>query len=181
MPRTKRQSLPAPTVGEVLARLRALADPKVRAMQEHFGIRAGKSLGLSVPTLQKLARQIPRNHALAQQLWDSGIHEARHLAVLVAEPGKVTEAQMERWARQFDSWDIVDGTTRYLFLDTPYAWKKAVVWSRRKEEFVKRAAFALMAYLAVHDKQAPDAKFPHREGGPGEAPAPAHGGPATFV
>ena len=136
-----------------------MADPRVRASQERFGIDTSKSLGLKFPTIQKLGREIGRDHALAQQLWDSGIHEARHLAFLVAEPEKVTEAQMERWARQFESWDQVDGTCRYLFLYTPFAWKKAVEWSRRKEEFVRRAAFALMAYLAIHDKQAPDAKY----------------------
>lgn len=143
----------------VLHRLRDLADPRVRASQARFGIDTSKSLGLKFPQVQRLAREIGRDHRLAQQLWDSGIHEARHLAFLVAEPAKVTEAQMERWARQFESWDQVDGTTRYLFLYTPFAWKKAVSWSRRKEEYVRRAAFSLMAFLAVHDKQAPDAKF----------------------
>lgn len=147
------------TLAKVLARLRAQADSRVRESQARFGIPINKSLGLSFPVIQKVAREIGRDHRLAQQLWDSGIHEARHLAFLVAEPAKVTGAQMERWARQFESWDQVDGTTRYLFLYTPFAWKKAGTWSRRKEEFVKRAAFALMAYLAVHDKQAPDSKF----------------------
>jgi 3-methyladenine DNA glycosylase AlkD len=148
-----------PTVREVLAWLRALADPRARAAQARFGIPTDKSLGLNFPTIRRLAREVGRDHRLAQQLWDSGIHEARHLAFLVAEPEKVTEAQMERWARQFDSWDIVDGTCRYLFLYTPFAWKKAVAWSRRREEFVRRAGFALMAYLAIHDKRAPDAQF----------------------
>ena len=148
-----------PLCKEVLARLQAMADPRVRTSQARFGIDTSKSLGLTFPQIQKLGREIGRDHGLAQQLWDSGIHEARHLAFLVAEPEKVTEAQMERWARQFESWDQVDGTTRYLFLYTPFAWKKAVEWTRREREFEKRAAFALMAFLAVHDKQAPDAKF----------------------
>jgi len=136
-----------------------MADPRVREAQARFGIPTDNALGLNAPTIKMLAREIGRNHALAGQLWRTGVHEARALAVFVAEPEKVTEAQMERWARDFHSWDIVDGTCRYLFLYTPFAWKKAVAWSRRKEEFVKRAAFSLMAYLAVHDKQAPDAKF----------------------
>ena len=148
-----------PSAAEVLARLRELADPRLRAMQARFGIPTEKSLGLRFPPIQKLAREIGRDHKLAQQLWDSGIHEARHLAFLVAEPARMSESQMERWAREFDSWDVVDGTCLYLFLYTPFAWKKAIAWSRRKEEFVKRASFSLMAYLAVHDKQAPGAKF----------------------
>jgi len=147
------------TLRGILARLRALADPRVRAAQARFGISTEKSLGLNFPMIQRVARGIGRHHRLAQELWDTGIHEARHLAFLVAEPEKVTRVQMERWAREFDSWDVVDGTCRYLFLYTPYAWEKALVWSRRKEEFVRRAAFSLMAYLAVHDKHAPDAKF----------------------
>ena len=147
------------SASQVMRQLRTVADPRVRKAQARFGIDTSRSLGLNAPQIKKLAREIGRNHALAGQLWRTGVHEARALAVFVAEPAKVTEAQMERWARDFHSWDIVDGTCRYLFLYTPFAWKKAVAWSRRKEEFVKRAAFSLMAYLAVHDKQAPDARF----------------------
>ena len=147
------------SVLEVLRRLRALADPKVREGQKRFAIPTDRSLGISYPKIQKLAREIGRDHRLTAKLWASGIHEARHLAAIVEEPEKVTQAQMERWARQFESWDIVDGTCRYLFLYTSFAWEKAIGWSRRREEFVKRAAFALMAYLAVHDKQAADTRF----------------------
>jgi 3-methyladenine DNA glycosylase AlkD len=125
----------------------------------HFGIHAEKAYGIPAPQLHRLAREIGRDHKLARDLWATGIHEARSLAGLVDDPAQVTEEQMERWARQFESWDVVDGTCRYLFLCTPFAWKKTAEWSRRKEEFVKRAAFSLMAYLAVHDKNAPDAKF----------------------
>lgn len=142
-----------------MRQLRAMADPRVRAGMARFGVITEKAHGIPAPKLQRLAREIGRNHVLAEQLWRAGVHEARCLAFLIAEPEKVTEAQMERWARDFHSWDIVDGTCRYLFLYTPFAWKKAVAWSRRKKEFVKRAAFSLMAYLAVHDKQALDAKF----------------------
>jgi len=159
MPRNPKLAGRQWTLAEAVARLRAQADPRVREAQARFGTPTDKSLGLKFPQIQELARGIGHDHALAQQLWDSGIHEARHLAFLVAEPAKVTEGQMERWARQFESWDEVDGTCRYLFLYTPFAWKKVVAWSRRKEEFVRRAAFALMAYLAIHDKRAPDAKY----------------------
>jgi 3-methyladenine DNA glycosylase AlkD len=124
-----------------------------------FGIDATNAYGVSATRIKRLARDVGRDHRLAGRLWRTGIREARHLAAMVEEPEKVTEAQLERWAREFDSWDIVDGTTRYLVLFTPFAWEKAAEWSRRREEFVRRAGFALMAWLAVHDKKAPDAKF----------------------
>jgi 3-methyladenine DNA glycosylase AlkD len=125
-----------------------------------FGIETSNALGISVSKLRKLAREIGPSHALAQELWESGIHEARGLAALIDEPKKVTEHQMERWVRAIDSWDICDGCCGNLFDKTPFAYRKAVEWSRREEEeYVKRAGFALMAWLAVHDKKASDAKF----------------------
>ncbi len=145
---------------DILDRLRALADPRARRDVERFGISVDNALGgISAPVLKKLARQIGKNHKLAGELWESGIHEARHIAALIDEPGKVTERQMERWARDFDSWDVVDGCCLYLFHKTPYAHRKAVEWSKRREEFVKRAAFSMMAVLAVHDKLAGDENF----------------------
>ncbi len=148
-----------PTKSSVLRDLRALADPKVRAKMAYFGVHVEKAHGISTPELHRLAKEIGKNHELANKLWASGIHEAKNLASMIGEPAKVTEAQMERWARGFDSWDVVDGACCYLFAYSPLAWKKAFTWSRRKEEFVKRAAFSLMAYLAYKDKTASDAKF----------------------
>jgi 3-methyladenine DNA glycosylase AlkD len=150
---------PKPSAAATLKKLRLLADPKALAGMASFGIRTHNALGISVPVLRRLARETGRDHALAQQLWNSGIHDARHLAALIDEPAKVTERQMERWVRDFDSWDVVDGCCSYLFDKTPYAYRKAMEWSRRSEEYVKRPAFSLMAVLAVHDKQAADAKF----------------------
>jgi 3-methyladenine DNA glycosylase AlkD len=150
---------PKPSAAATLKKLKLLADPKALAGMSRFGIRTHNALGISVPVLRRLAREIGRDHGLAQQLWNSGIHDARHLAALIDEPGKVTERQMERWVKDFDSWDVVDGCCSYLFDKTPYAYQKAVEWSRRGEEYVKRAAFSLMAVLAVHDKQAADARF----------------------
>jgi 3-methyladenine DNA glycosylase AlkD len=122
-----------------------------------FGISTKNTLGVSLPTLRNLGRKIGRNHDLAHQLWDSGIHEARILAGLVAEPTKVTEDMMERWVRDFDSWDVCDQCCSNLFDKTRFAYRKAIEWSRREEEFVKRAGFVLMAALSVHDKGASDA------------------------
>ena len=147
------------TKSSVLRDLRALADPKIRAKMAYFGVHVEKAHGISTPELHRLAKKIGKNHELSNQLWASGIHEAKNLASMIGEPEKVTDAQMERWARGFNSWDVVDGACCYLFAYSPLAWKKAITWSRREEEFVKRAAFSLMAYLAYKDKSANDAKF----------------------
>ncbi len=149
----------AASAGAVLKKLKASADPKVRAAMAHFGVHVKNAHGIPMPVLHKLAREIGTHHKLAAQLWASGNHEARILAGLIGNPAQVTAAQMERWAREFDSWDVVDGSCCHLFVSAAPAWKKAMEWSRRKEEYVKRAGFALMAYLALHDKQAADAKF----------------------
>lgn len=126
---------------------------------ERFGINTKKSFGVSVYEIRKLAKEIKRNHGLAQKLWDTGIREARILASLVEDPKAVTEKQMEGWVKDFDSWDVCDLTCSNLFDKTPYAYKKAVEWSGRGEEFVKRAGFVLMAVLSVHDKKAGNKKF----------------------
>jgi 3-methyladenine DNA glycosylase AlkD len=124
-----------------------------------FGISSKNTLGISVPALRKMARDIGRSHTLAQELWSSEIHEARLLAGFIDEPDKVTQEQMEEWAAGFDSWDVCDQVCSNLFDKTPFAYGKAVEWSGRQEEFVKRAGFVLMAALAVHDKKAPDEKL----------------------
>jgi 3-methyladenine DNA glycosylase AlkD len=124
-----------------------------------FGIRSKKICGVSKPKMDELARAIGKNHALGLKLWQTGIHDARLLGMLISEPELVTAAQMERWVRDFDNWDVCDGTCCHLFVDAEPAWEKAFSWSRRRKEFEKRAAFALGAFLAIHDKAAPDAPF----------------------
>jgi 3-methyladenine DNA glycosylase AlkD len=124
-----------------------------------FGIRPEVVYGVAKPNLDELARQIGRNHDLALELWATGVHDARILAGMIDEPGQVSGSQMERWVRDFDTWDVCDGTCCHLFVFAAPAWAKAVKWSRRKREFEKRAGFALMAYLAYRDKSAPDAKY----------------------
>jgi len=145
---------------EILARLKASANPAAVAGMARYGINPKRTVyGISAPDLKRLARQIGTDHALARRLWASGIHDARHIAALIDDPEQVDQPQMEQWAAQFDTWDICDGCCLNLFVRTPFAHRKAVQWAKRKEEFVKRAGFALMAQLAVHDKAAPDAKF----------------------
>jgi 3-methyladenine DNA glycosylase AlkD len=116
--------------------------------------------GISAPVIHALAKQIARNHKLAQELWESGTHGARILATLIAEPDKMTSTLMEKSARDFHSWGVVDSACCYLFARTNVAWNKAFAWSRRREEFVKRAAFSLVAYLSYKDKNAPRRAIP---------------------
>jgi 3-methyladenine DNA glycosylase AlkD len=143
----------------VLRELKGLADPHVRSKMEYFGVHVPKAHGISVPVLHQFAKHIGKDHRLAQQLWTSGIHEARILATLIGESEKVTAAEMERWARDFDSWDVVDAACCYLYAQAKPAWRKAAAWSRRREEFVKRAGFSLIAYLSYKDEGASDACF----------------------
>jgi 3-methyladenine DNA glycosylase AlkD len=141
---------------EVIRRLRSLANPDNAAGMVRYGINTRDALGISIYTLRDIAKEIGTDHTLALELWESGVHEARILASIVDDPSQVTEAQMEHWVREFDSWDVCDQVTGNLFDKTPFAYLKAAEWSRREEEFVKRAGFAVMAALAVQDKQASD-------------------------
>jgi hypothetical protein len=124
-----------------------------------YGINPVNTLGVSAPDIWEVARAVGRDHDLALALWDSAIHDARHVAAAVDEPERVTSAQMERWVKDLDSWDVCDGVCGKLFDKTPHAWRKAAAWTKRREEFVRRAGFVLMAALAVHDKEAPDDRF----------------------
>jgi len=147
------------SVRSILAEMKSKADPEAVKGMARFGISSSNTLGLSIPTIRSIAKRVGKDHQVAQALWESGIHEARILAALVDEPSKVNETQMERWVSEFDSWDVCDGCCGNLFDRTPFAFAKALQWSRRKEEFVKRAGYVLMAELAVHDKDAPDKAF----------------------
>jgi 3-methyladenine DNA glycosylase AlkD len=149
----------ARSVDGILTRLRSLGDVRNREGMLRYAVANESALGVPTPTLRKLAREIGRDQALAEQLWRTEVFEARALAALIGEPAKVTEGLMERWTKDFDSWAICDGCCLSLFAETPLAHRKALEWTQREEEFVKRAGFSLMAVLAVHDKTAGDAKF----------------------
>lgn len=144
---------------QVIDELKALANPDNVAGMARFGIKSDNILGISMKALEPVAKRIKKDHALALQLWDSSIHEARLLACMIDDPKQVTEAQMEDWVTDFDSWDVCDQACNKVFDKTPYAYSKAVEWTARESEFVKRAGFVLMATLAVHDKKAPDQPF----------------------
>lgn len=148
-------TLTTPSLKEVLARLYSLADPAVKASQERFGIQIDRSLGISLYTLRELAKGI-KDHSLAIGLWETGIHEARLLAAMVEEVNLVTLEQCEQWVRDFNSWDICDNVTDDVFIYTPFVMDLITTWAIREEEFVKRAAFAMIAEITIHRKDIPD-------------------------
>lgn len=144
----------------VLEELERSASPKIRdEMAPRYGIVTDKAFGIAVSTLQKLAKRLGRSHELAAALWETGWYEARMLAAFIDEPERVTPAQMDRWCRDFDNWGICDTVCFHLFDRTPHAWGKIEKWAARREEFVRRAAFALLACLALHDKKTGDEPF----------------------
>jgi len=146
---------PAPwTCRRCLGELRRLGTRRNVQGMARFGIRAKIVYGVAKPKVDALARRIGKNHQLALELWDSGVHDARILAGLVDQAELVGSRQMNRWMRDFDNWDVCDGTCCHLFVYAKPAWEKALSWSGRRAEFEKRAGFALMAYLALHDKRA---------------------------
>jgi 3-methyladenine DNA glycosylase AlkD len=147
------------TCARALRALRALGEQRNVDGMVRFGIRAKIVYGVAKPKMDSLARGIGKDHRLALELWRTGVHDARILAGMIDLPEEVTAEQMERWVRDFDNWDVCDGTCCHLFVFTAPAWKKAIAWSRRQEEFIKRAGFSLMAYLAYRDKRATDARF----------------------
>ncbi|MGA9116702.1 MAG: DNA alkylation repair protein [Bacteroidota bacterium] len=149
-------SLSAP---DILRQLKAMADPANVAGMARFGMSARKRLGISMPHLRSMAREAGRDHARALQLWKSGIPEARIMAALTAVPGELTGDQMDAWAGDFDSWDVCDQVCMNLFDRSPLAWQKVGEWSGRDGEYVRRAAFALIACLAWHDREAGDGRF----------------------
>jgi 3-methyladenine DNA glycosylase AlkD len=147
------------TLKEILAEMRTLANPAARESMARFGIQADNVIGLSVPQIRLIARRTSRSQPVAEQLWDTSIHDARILASLVADPNVISPETMDKWAQETDSWDICDACCGNLFDRTPHAWRKIRQWAPDEREFVRRAAFATLATIAVHDKKAPDNLF----------------------
>lgn len=150
-------------IDEIISRIETLGDPKNIAGMARYGIVTKKAFGVAAPDLKRLAREIKAavkdRHALALELWNTGIHEARGVAYLIDDPKLVTVDQMDSWVRGFDNWAICDSTCGTLFSYTPHAYSKAYEWAEHEEEFVKRAGIVLMAWIAVHDKKADDEKI----------------------
>ncbi len=147
------------SVEGVIRKLKSKAKPGALEGMKRFGMAPDNRLGVSVPDMREIAKDLGRDHDLAIALWKTGVEEARIVAGLVADPGQITDELMEAWVKDFDSWDVCDQVCMNLFDRSPLAWKKVRDWAKREEEFVKRASFALMASLAVHDKASPDSKF----------------------
>jgi len=144
---------------EILKKLKARGSRRNIEGMAKFGITTGRRLGVSMPDIRRIAKETGQDHQLALRLWKSGIAEARIAASIIADPEKMTEARMDRWASEFDSWDVCDQVCMNLFQNVPSARRKVRQWSRRREEYVRRAAFALLACLAWHDREAPDTVF----------------------
>ncbi len=147
------------SVKDVLDRLQGKAQPEQLKGMAKYGMAVERRLGVSVPDMRKLAKEIGKDHKLALDLWRTGIAEARIVAGMIGDPAKLTEEQMEDWVKDIDSWDVCDQVCMNLFEKNQLAWKKIIDWSEREEEFVKRTAFSLIACLAWHDKKASDEKF----------------------
>jgi 3-methyladenine DNA glycosylase AlkD len=144
---------------KILKQLEKLANPQIAEAKRNRGSLAKNAYGIMVKDLRKIAQKIGIDHTLALKLYDSDIHEAKKLASIIDEPARVTESQMEKWLKQFDSWDICDICCSSLFVKTPFAYKKVFEWCKRENEYEKRAAFTLMAHLVFHDKSSNDKKF----------------------
>jgi 3-methyladenine DNA glycosylase AlkD len=153
------RSTPGPTVAEVLAWLERTGTREDREGMARYGIVAARAFGVPVGALRKKGKELGRSHELAAALWASGWYEARLLAAFVDDPARVTPAQMDRWARDFENWADCDTVCFHLFDKTPHALARVAAWAKRREEFVKRAAFALLASVALHDKALPDGHF----------------------
>jgi len=147
------------TASEIISKLKEKSNTKSVEGMAKFGMTSTNRLGISVPVMRKLAKQIGKNHDAALELWDSQIPEAQIVAALIAEPEKLTEEQMEHWVKDINSWDVCDQVCMNLFDKSPLAWKKIYDWSEREEEFVKRTAFSLIACIAWHDKTLADEKL----------------------
>jgi 3-methyladenine DNA glycosylase AlkD len=132
--------------------LRAHASESTREGMARYAIPSEHALGVGMKDIQALAKQLGRDHALAGALWDTGVYEARMLAAYVAEPERLAAAQMDRWCRDFDNWAVCDTLCFVLFDRSPHAWRKVQQWSSRRGEMQKRAAFALLASLALHGR-----------------------------
>lgn len=161
--RTRARTLAPTSVDEqvqrALAALERASSKAVRDGMARYAIPARHAFGVSMGRIQAIAKKLGRSHELAAALWESGWYEARMLACFVDQPERVTAMQMDRWCRGFDNWAICDTACFALFDRTPHAWRKVEKWAARRDEFVKRAAFALLASLTVHDKQAHDRLF----------------------
>lgn len=148
-----------PTYEEVIRHIKAQEDPEAVAGMAKYGINPEKNYGVCMPAITEISKRVGTDHALAERLWSSGIRDAMILACMIDDPKVVTEGQMDRWVKDFRSWDICDGCCLHLFADATPAVKKAVEWAESDSEFTRRAGYVMMAVLAVRDKRSGDGLF----------------------
>jgi len=146
-------------VGKIIEKLESLSNPEAIKGMAKFGITPKRAFGVSIPNLREIAKGLGINHELAMELWQTNLRETKILASMIDDPKSVTEEQMENWVKEFDYWEICDQVCQNLFTYTQFAYQKAIEWCGRDEEFIKRAGFALMAWLAFKDKKAKDEQF----------------------
>ena len=144
---------------ELVAEMRTQGNPEITAAMARFGIADPTSIGLTVPQIRAIAKRHKRDQPLAEELWETGLHEARILAALVADPAKISGTTMDHWVSGVTTWNVCDSCAYDLFDHTPHAWKKVAKWAKDDREFVRRAAFATIAGISVHDKSATDDVF----------------------
>jgi 3-methyladenine DNA glycosylase AlkD len=144
---------------DIVREMRALANPSALGGMARYGIDTASALGLSVPAIRAIARRVGKDQALAEELWETGIREARILASQIADPRAITRSTMDRWVRDIKSWDVCDACCCDLFDRTPFVWQKIPKWAANKREFIRRAAFSTLAGAAVHNKAADDQHF----------------------
>ena len=147
------------TLEQVISELKKQYNKRNIEGMARFGINVDNAFGVSAPMMKAIAKKIGKNHELALQLWDSGYHEAKHISAMIDDPKMVTKSQMNKWVRDFNSWDICDGTCSNLFRKTPFAIEKIFEWVENKNEFIRRAGFSLIVYVAVHHKTRDDKEF----------------------
>ncbi len=147
------------TTNDILKRLESAGSAANVAGMARYGICPAKAFGVATPVTRAIAKEIGHDTELASALWSTGVLEARMIAAMIADPREITEAEVERWVREFDCWSVCDSACIGLLWRTPFAWRKVREWSKREPEYERRAAFALLAALAVHDKKATDRQF----------------------
>lgn len=147
------------TTGQIISELKKHYNPRNVEDMARYGINVEKAFGLNVPFMRAMAKKIGKNHEFALELWETGYYEARHIASMIDDPKLVTKSQMNKWVKDFNSWDICDGTCSNLFRKTPYAFEKIFEWCEKKEDYIRRTGFSLICYIAVHDKKRDDKDF----------------------
>jgi 3-methyladenine DNA glycosylase AlkD len=146
-------------LSEIIYKLEELSNPKDIDGMARFGITPQRTYAVRIPELRKIAKRVGKDHRLAKKLWELDYRETKILACMIEDPKLVSSEQMDNWVMEFDFWEICDQCCMNLFRKTSFAYQKIFEWSTHEEEFVKRAAFTLIAVLAVHDKKASDSKF----------------------